>query len=236
MEKTSPYAELIAAENLWLQRVGWAPKGPDAWEEPPQVPEPRRVLVQGHAINSELLHGLGRGTLTAALCSELMQHRARYLVAKGWCALGDAEGSWLEPGVAGNEWRSRRGAYRFDRAVNRQKQLDRMALDLERRELAARPTSLEIDGCDGERRCPFFDGEQVHCGHPHAPSQAIGEAEGWQRYTELVVARSGYTADDQDCDPFPSWCPLKEKPILVTLVPRKKPKPPPAPPGEGVPF
>jgi hypothetical protein len=111
----TPYARLLEAEEVFLTACGWEKADADAWREPPGGGWDLRVLAQGHAVNSEKVHGVARGTCTAEVLASLRHAEVQYLLESGWT---ERDGRWVPP-----DSRNRQRA-RHRQAVNSQKQTD----------------------------------------------------------------------------------------------------------------
>lgn len=121
-------------EEWFLLDAGWVREGEDAWFEP-QTVELRpglqpRVLPFGHAVNSEKLHGLERGTHGAKAHDVLVHAEIEYLLRNGWEPADEEvhrRGSWREP-----EGRHRhRWTRPTHKALSSQKQWDRTTARVE---------------------------------------------------------------------------------------------------------
>ncbi len=75
------------------------------------------------------------------------------------------------------------------------------------------PLKIVVTGCKG---CPFAhyqfempEGQNSHCAHPGAPQEF--DANGIDPFTLTFMYGTTSTP------PLPDWCPLKARPVLVTL-------------------
>jgi hypothetical protein len=119
---------LRIAEEKFLLAAEWERADAGLWLEPePVVDYVRRILEFGHAVNSEKLHGLERGTHDREALVALMREEVAYLLRNGWVPADEdvhRRGSWLEP--AGRHCQRRTRPQH--KALNSQKQWDRVTV------------------------------------------------------------------------------------------------------------
>lgn len=132
----TPYEELVAREEKFLTAAGWTKVAPDRWLEPEACGWDRRELPFGHAFNSEWAHGRERETHTRAERYAIVRQHEVYLLESGWTM---RRGDDVAEGKLPDEWTEPPGRhdkqYVFrnrGRAVNSQKQWDRLSGRIER--------------------------------------------------------------------------------------------------------